>query len=403
MSEGSAQSTAVDRIRTAAQGTCRFLYDLWMDAGVRRARLKMLQVGAAAAFLLAAVTYFDHDPGYDVFFLAFLFAIPGLEAFLASRQPSPVSRASEPFFLFGLLLAAVCWSTFSYGRFGHVRFRPEAVYSWAHGLSAVAFGFSFILLVATWVTLLRLVRQASAGGRDASDGDGDSKASWITGLQARPFYATLLPFATLCQVIALLAFTLALHDLPAGSGLRKAHESQPLQDLTMRSEGDDITFLANEPLENAIRSILKEPRHRSATATPYFRLELPFGTQIHESDNWTRIEALERHMQTIAGNAQQFRLHFVHRTDPSLVQESDRGGGRPTFETVGVTAVFAKAPMLLDYFSFTASTLVTTGHCDMAPISHFAKMVCLAANFYELFFTVVFFGAVVSILIQKKG
>lgn len=56
---------------------------------------------------------------------------------------------------------------------------------------------------------------------------------------------------------------------------------------------------------------------------------------------------------------------------------------------------------LLDYIYFTTYTITTTGYGDIVPISGFAKFICSIANFFELFFVVVFFNCLVAAAGEK--
>lgn len=57
---------------------------------------------------------------------------------------------------------------------------------------------------------------------------------------------------------------------------------------------------------------------------------------------------------------------------------------------------------LLDYIYFTTYTITTTGYGDIVPISGFAKFICSIANFFELFFVVVFFNCLVAVVGEKR-
>jgi hypothetical protein len=51
---------------------------------------------------------------------------------------------------------------------------------------------------------------------------------------------------------------------------------------------------------------------------------------------------------------------------------------------------------LLEYLYFTTYTITTTGYGDIIPRSPLAMFICTLANWYEVFFVVVFFNAVLS-------
>jgi hypothetical protein len=113
---------------------------------------------------------------------------------------------------------------------------------------------------------------------------------------------------------------------------------------------------------------------------------------------------------TVLGGSQRWKKAFPVERSEDILTDSSFAVLDLTHECSAATPIEAYALrlsrsrrlQLLDYIYFTTYTITTTGYGDIVPISGFAKFICSIANFFELFFVVIFFNCLVAAASEKK-
>jgi hypothetical protein len=271
--------------------------------------------------------------------------------------------------------------------------------------SYLSIGLSFILVViaffVTWC-VLEIGKFPSYKFQHIKD--------FTIGLQANSFLMICFFLVIFLYVTYFIGFSLALHDkyerlnsLNADVGLHKNSISNSAQgyrdvekikyDMKTHLPGNQEELNKLEEFAKRIDKKVEDKKHIRITIVSYGYGE-------------TDPQLISMQVHTILGKQLKYpnNIEWVTKHQEIINEYKTQIDCEPPCVEISAAEIPENKLQLtlLDYLYFTTYTITTTGYGDIVPVSDYAKLIVSFANFFEMFFIVIFFNVLLSIASKRK-